>query len=117
VAGDGALSELFDELVGKAVAVGQVDLVGLKVDVGSDRAGRDRALSHRASFRWCVGTLLGSAIEYSDSTGVTALSSAVTSASGRHRLGSEDHRRVPLPAGPRNACVGPVRHRRLWTST
>lgn len=39
MAGEGALSELFHELVGKAAAVGQVDLVGLKVDVGSERAG------------------------------------------------------------------------------
>jgi hypothetical protein len=45
--GDGALSELF----GKAAAVSHVNLLGLEVDVGADRARLDPALGYWPAFR------------------------------------------------------------------
>jgi hypothetical protein len=51
VTGEGSLRQLFSHLLGQAPPVGQVDLFGAEVDVGTDCSGLDLSLRHWRSFR------------------------------------------------------------------
>jgi hypothetical protein len=51
MAGKGTFRHLLGDLFGQAPPIGQVDLLGIEIDIGPDRSGLDLAACHRPFFR------------------------------------------------------------------